>query len=122
MRNLDECVPHARPIDLGFTARQCFGLTCKGEKSLPADEQVGDDAGRAAVKPCVRHLLAISAVSRVHLRAHLIEPRRQPPDVLGRRLRIEASGRIPLAGAQPLGVDVARRYFDQEHACDQAFP
>src|SRR3984893_17598484 len=97
-----------------FAARQCFGLMRKIEKPLPADEQVGDNAGRAAVKTCVRRLLAIAAVSRVHLRAYLIEPRRQPLDVPGSRLRIEASGRIPLAGTQPLGVDVAGCNCDQE--------
>jgi hypothetical protein len=37
--------------------------------ALPAEEQVGDDAGRAAVKTFMRRLLAITAVSRVHLRA-----------------------------------------------------
>ena len=63
MRNLDERVPHARTIDFGFAARQCFGLKRKIEKPLPADEQVGDNAGRAAVETCVRRLLA-SASSR----------------------------------------------------------
>jgi hypothetical protein len=107
---------------LGFAARQCFGLMRKIKKPLPADEQVGDDAGRAAVETCVRRLLAISGVRRAHLGAHLIEPRRQPLDVTGHRLRIEATGRIPLTRAQPLGADVAGRYFDQEQPCDQAFP
>jgi hypothetical protein len=53
VRNLDERAPHARPIDFGFAARQCFGLIRNIEKPLPADEQVGDDAGRAAVKTFV---------------------------------------------------------------------
>ena len=78
---------------LGFAARQRLGLRCKIEKPLPADEQIGDDAGRAAVETCVRRLLAISGVSRAHLGEHLIEPRRQPPDVTGHRLRIEATAR-----------------------------
>src|SRR6202043_3977370 len=97
---------------VGFAARQCLGLRRKIEKPLPADEQVGHDAGRAAVETCVRRLLAISGVSRAHLDAHLIKPRRQPLNVTGHRLRIEATGRIPLASAQPLRADVPRRYFD----------
>ena len=50
MRKLDERAPHARTVDLGFVARQRFGLMRKAEKPFPADEQVGDDAGRASVK------------------------------------------------------------------------
>jgi hypothetical protein len=49
---------------------------CKVEKPLPVDEQVGDHARRAAVKTVGRRLLAIPAVSHVHLGAHLIEPGR----------------------------------------------
>src|ERR1700680_389639 len=97
---------------LGFAARQRLGLMRKAEKPLPADEQVGDDAGRAAVKTVVRRLLAIPAVSRAHLGAHLIELWCQPLDVRGRRPGIDATGRIPLAGAQPLRVDIARRNLD----------
>jgi hypothetical protein len=70
---------------IGFAARQRLGLRRKIEKPLPANEQVGDNAGRAAVETCVRRLLAISGVSRAHLGAHLIEPRRQPLYVPGRR-------------------------------------
>src|ERR1700686_885053 len=102
---------------LGFATRQCSALMREGEELLPAYEQVGDDTGRAAVATCVRRLLAISGVTRAHPGAHLIEPRRQPLDVAGHRPRIEATGRIQLASAQPLGVDVAERYFDQEHSC-----
>src|ERR1700724_3847409 len=107
---------------LGFAARQCSALMREGEELLPADEQVGDDAGRAAVETCVRRLLAISGGSRAHPPAHLIEPEPQPLNVTGHRLRIEATGRIPLTRAQPLRADVPGRYFDQEHPCDQALP
>jgi len=109
VRNLDERIPHARPMALGFAARQRLGLRRKIEKPLPADEQIGDDAGRAAVETCVRRLLAISGVSRAHLGAHLIEPRRQPLDVTGHRLRIEATGRIPLTlmRNQPISASAA---------------
>src|ERR1700688_4489361 len=96
---------------LGFAARQCSALMREGEELLPADEQVGDDAGRAAVATCVRRLLAISGVSRAHLGAHLTESRRQPLDVPGHRLRIEPTRRIPLTRAQPLRADVVGRYF-----------
>src|SRR5216683_3824904 len=94
----------------------------KTEKPLPADEQIGDDAGRATVKTFVRRLLAILAVSRGHIGADLVEPGRQPRDVSGRRLRVEATGRVPLARAQSRRVDVAGRHLDQEYACDQALP
>src|SRR5713226_5813055 len=67
----------------------------KTEKPLPADEHIGAD---------------------------LVEPRRQPRDVSGRRLRVEATGRVPLTRAQSRRVDVAGRYLDQEYACDQALP
>src|ERR1700752_5522422 len=107
MRNLDERVPPPSTIDFYFAARQCFGRMREGEELLPSDDQIGNDAGRAAVKTCVRRLLAIYAMSRVHLSAHLIEPRRQPLDVTGCGLRIEATGSMHLAGAQPGGVDVA---------------
>src|ERR1700676_2769547 len=40
---------------------------------------------------------------------------RQPPAQAVR-------GRIRLAGPEPPGVDVAGRYFDREHPCDQTFP
>ena len=49
---------HARTMAFGFAARQRLGLRCKIEKPLPADEQVGDDAGRTAVETCVRQPLA----------------------------------------------------------------
>jgi hypothetical protein len=107
---------------LGLAARQCCGLKREDEELLPADEQVGDDGGRAAVKTCVRHLPTITSASRVHLGAHLVKSGRQPPDVAGSRLRIQARIRIPLAGAKALGVDVAGCNFDHEHACDQVFP
>src|ERR1700730_15325516 len=107
---------------LGSATRQRSALMREGEELLPAYEQVGDDAGRAAVETCVRRLLAISGMSRAHLGAHLIEPGRQPLDVTGHRLRMAATGRIPLTRAQPLRANVAGRYFDQEHACDQTLP
>jgi hypothetical protein len=48
--------------------------------------------------------------------------KRQSQDVIGSRLRIAVRGRIRLADPEPLGVDVAGRYFDREHPCDQTFP
>jgi hypothetical protein len=45
----------------------------KAEKPFPADKQISDDAGRAAVKAVVRRLLTIAAVSRTHLGVYLIE-------------------------------------------------
>ena len=65
-RNLDERTPHTRSIDFGLAGRQCFGLMREGEELLPSDEQVGDDAGRAAVKTWMRRLLAIFALRRAH--------------------------------------------------------
>ena len=61
-------------------------------------------------------------MSRAHLGAHLLELRRQPLNVPGRCLRIEAGGRIPLARSQSLRVDVAGRYLDQAGAREQALP
>src|SRR6266436_8619254 len=94
----------------------------KTEKPLPAVEQIGDDAGRAAVETRVRDQFAIPYMGVLDIGADLVEPRRQPRDVSGRRLRVEATGRVPLARAQSRRVDVAGRYLDQEDACDQALP
>ncbi len=70
-------------IALGFAARQCFGLTRKTEKPLPADEQIGDDAGRAAVETRVRDQFEIPYMGVLDIGADLVEPRRQPRDAGG---------------------------------------
>ena len=74
------------------------------------------------MKALERGLLAIFEAGRFDLGAHLIELGREPRDIPGHRLGVEATRRIPLARGQPLRVDVAGCNLDQEHPGDQALP
>ena len=59
LRFPDERAPYAGTVFLSFAGRECSAIESEGEKLLPADEQISDDAWRAAVETFVRRLLAI---------------------------------------------------------------